>query len=166
MTAWLAWSPARVATPAATSTSVRASSIARIRPAAVCAASRIATADCSAAAATSLVLPSIPRADAGGRAGALGQRLGLFGAGADQVGDAALELLALAAALVGRLDRLEQRDLRQDDVGLDDVNAVKGGDAVRELVAIAVKLLGQCGEDAVRDVARSAIYSGTEVLSR
>ena len=59
----VAWSPARVATPAATSTSVRASSIARIRPAAVCAASRIATADCSAAAATSLVLPSMPRAD-------------------------------------------------------------------------------------------------------
>ena len=50
--------------PAATSTSARASSIARMRPAAVCAASRIATADCSAAAATSLVLPSIPRAEA------------------------------------------------------------------------------------------------------
>ena len=56
--------PARVATSDATSTSVRASSIARISPAAVCAASRIATADCSAAAATSLVLPSMPRADA------------------------------------------------------------------------------------------------------
>ena len=49
---------------AAASTSVRASSIARISPAAVCAASRIATADCSAAAATSLALPSTPRADA------------------------------------------------------------------------------------------------------
>ena len=47
----------------------RASSIARIRPAAVCAASRIATADCSAAAATSVVLPSMPRARSGGCAG-------------------------------------------------------------------------------------------------
>ena len=35
----------------------------------------------------------------GGRAGALGQRLRLVGAGADQLGDSALELLALAAAL-------------------------------------------------------------------
>ena len=45
---------ARSAISAAASTSVRASSIARISPAAVCAASRIATADCSAAAATSV----------------------------------------------------------------------------------------------------------------
>ena len=52
-----------MAISAAASTSVRASSIARISPAAVCAASRIATADCSAAAATSLALPSMPRAD-------------------------------------------------------------------------------------------------------
>ena len=63
LTACSACPPARMATPEATSTSVRASSIARIRPAAVCAASRIAIADCSAAAATSLVLPSMPRAE-------------------------------------------------------------------------------------------------------
>ena len=37
----------------------------------------------------------------GGRPGAVGQRLGLLGAVADQVGDAALELFALAAAPVG-----------------------------------------------------------------
>ena len=50
-----------------------------------------------------------PARRSGGRAGAVGQRLGLVGAGAHQIGDAALELLALAAAQVGGLDRFEQR---------------------------------------------------------
>src|SRR3546814_13754815 len=59
-TASPACSDARVATLAEASTSLRASSIARIRPAAVEAASRIAIADCSDAAATSLVLAIMP----------------------------------------------------------------------------------------------------------
>ena len=51
------------------STSCRVVSMARIRPAAVRAASRMASADCSAAAATSDALPSIPRAANGSGAG-------------------------------------------------------------------------------------------------
>ena len=90
----------------------------------------------------------------GGRAGAVGQRLGLLGAGADQLGDAALELLALAAALVGGFDRLEQRDLRQDDVGLERAHAHEGGDALREHVAIVGEALDDARDDAAR---RSAV---------
>ena len=52
----------------------------------------------------------------GGRAGALGQGLGLADALADEVGDLALEDLGLLAALVGGLIGLEQSDLGEDDV--------------------------------------------------
>ena len=53
----------------------------------------------------------------GGGAGALGQRPRLARCWRGRVGDAALELLALAAARVGGLIGLEQRDLGEDDVG-------------------------------------------------
>ena len=42
----------------------------------------------------------------GGRTGAVGQRLGLLAGGPDEVADAALELIAFAAADVGGLNRL------------------------------------------------------------
>ena len=116
-TASLAWSPARIATSAATSTSDRASSIARMRPAAVCAASRIATADCSAAAATSLVLPSMPRAEV---AVARVRSVSDFDwsvLARTSSADAAFELLALAAALHRRRRWPRAGHLGQDDVG-------------------------------------------------
>ena len=119
LTAWLAWSPARVATPAATSTSVRASSIARIRPGGGLRGFAHGDRRLLGGGGDFAGLAEHPARRSGGRAGAVGQRLGLLGAGADQLGDAALELLALAAALVGGLDRFEQRDLGEDDVGLD-----------------------------------------------
>ena len=90
-----AWPPARIATSAATSTSFLASSIARMRPAAVCAASRIATADCSAAAATGVVLDNLDEV----KGDVLG---GLFGgSGLVWYGGAIGGAIAVLAVLVG-----------------------------------------------------------------
>ena len=111
-----AWPPARIATPAAVSTSVRASSIARIRPAAVERLPRMATADCSAAGCwTSLVLRAF-RGPSGSGPGAFGPAFAMVGAVANEIGDAALELLALAAAWSAASIGFEQGDLGEDDV--------------------------------------------------
>ena len=142
-----AWSPARVATPAATSTSVRASSIARIRPAAVCAASRIATADCSAAAATSLVLPSMPRADAAVErvrsVSAFDWSLLARTRSATRRSNSPLSLAARSAASIG----LEQRDLGEDDVGFVAGQPLERGDASRLSVSRVVRRTARTGGD-------------------
>ena len=88
-----------------------------------------------------------PARRSGGRAGAIGQRLGLVGAGAHQFGDAALELLALAAAHVGGLDRFEQRDLGKDDVGFDNLHALERADALLQLGRIAGEALDKALDD-------------------
>ncbi len=126
LTACAAWSPARSATPAAVSTSERASSIARIRPAAVCAASRIATADCSAAAATSLVLPSIPRVAAAVWLDWLRSMSLSLLARATDAHHPAIEFLRLGLPLAVMLLLLEMNGMRHEHVDLDHAEFVNG----------------------------------------
>ena len=92
-----------------------------------------------------------PARRSGGGPGAVGERLGLVGAGADQLGDPALELLALAAAGVGGLDRLEQRNLRERDVGLDHLDAMEGGHALGEHRRIFRETLADLGDHATAE---------------
>jgi hypothetical protein len=90
----------------------------------------------------------------------------LLRAGADEVADAALELGALPAALLGGVDRLEQRDLRQNDVGFVGAQPVEGGKALAELVRIVGKALRDSGDDAGRDLgARGHIIGDRHVLA-
>ena len=74
----------------------------------------------------------------GGGAGAVGQRLRLVGAGADEIADAALELLALAAARIGGFIGFEQGDLGEDDVlGMKVRARLKASIAVELVVGLA-----------------------------
>ncbi len=121
--------------------------MARIRPAAVWAASRIATADCSAAAATSLVLPSIPRAELAVARVRSVRTLDWSVLARTSSANSALELLALLVARVRRFDRLEKRHLGKNDVGFERGQPAEGGDAALERVELFRIAVEQAGED-------------------
>ena len=81
------------------------------------------------------------------RARAIGQDLGLVGACTNQLGDLALELLALLVARVRRFDRLEKRHLGKNDVGFERGQPAEGGDAALERVELFRIAVKQAGED-------------------
>ena len=102
----------------------------------------------------------------GGGAGALGQRLGLVAAGADQLADAALELFALAAARVGGFVGLEQRDLGENDVLGVSERAVEGVDRGQLVFGLAIEAVLELGDHVTRHVGvggdefRDAVLAG------